>query len=120
MHNNKKKIEKLLEQYAWQFKLLDDVFARMYRRSDIIVKYYINHFDDFLKLNFKDYNDKKIDMLSFLKKNYYKKYFNSPEKLLRKLEVDWANVLAEDYVNSYIAAKKGMPKELQELHNSID
>lgn len=121
---SKDKYNKLLEQYAWQFKLLDDMFDNIYKRSNIIVEYYINHFDDFLKLEFEEYDDekstkdnialKKTDMLSWLKKNYYKKYLKNPEKLLKKLEVDWANVLAADYSNSYIAAKKGLPKELQD------
>lgn len=126
---SKEQYLKLLDKYAWQFKLLDDMFADMYKRSNIIVEYYIEHFDDFLKLEFEEYDDKKstkgdvrfkkTDMLSWLKKGYYKKYLDNPEKLLRKLEVDWANVLAEDYSNSYIAAKDGLPKELQERINSL-
>lgn len=121
---DKNKYEELLKQYEWQFKLLDDMFADIYKRSNIIVKYYIEHFDDFLKLEFEEYDNekstkdkiafKKTDMLSWLKKRYYKKYLDNPEKLLRKLEVDWANVLAEDYSNSYIVAKEGLPKELQD------
>ena len=127
---DKDKYLKLVEQYAWQFKLLDDVFDKIYRRSQIIVDYYIEHFDDFLKLEFEEYDDekstrentifKKTDMLSWLKKNYYKKYLNKPKKLLRELEVDWANVLATDYYNSYSAAVRALPKELQELHRSIE
>ena len=127
---DKDKYLKLVEQYAWQFKLLDDMFDSIYKRSNIIVEYYIEHFDDFLKLEFEEYDDekstrentifKKTDMLSWLKKNYYKKYLDNPKKLLRKLEVHWANVLAEDYSNSYIAAKEGLPKELQELYRSIE
>ncbi len=127
---DKDKYLKLVEQYAQQFKLLDDVFDKIYRRSQIVVDYYIEHFDEFLKLKFEAYDDKKstedkvvfkeVDMLSWLKKNYYKKYLNNPEKLLRELEVDWANVLATDYYNSYIAAKEGLPKELQELYSSIE
>lgn len=121
---DKNKYEELLKQYEWQFKPLDDAFDGAYKRSNIIVEYYINHFDDFLKLEFEEYDDekstkdeiafKKTDMVSWLKKNYYRKYLKNPEKLLRKLEVDWANVLAEDYSNSYIAAKEGLPKELQD------
>lgn len=121
---SKKRYLKLLDEYAWQFKLLDDMFENIYKRSNIVVEYYINHFDDFLKLEFEEYDDKnstkdkiafkKTDMLSWLKKNYYKKYLKNPEKLLRVLEVDWANVLAEDYSNSYIAAKEKLPKELQD------
>ena len=126
---SKDKYNKLLEQYAWQFKLLDDLFASKYKRSNIIVNYYIKHFDEFLKLEFKEYDNKKstenkiafkkTDMLSWLKKNHYKKYLDNPEKLLRKLEVHWANILAEDYSNSYIAAKAGLPKELQERINKL-
>lgn len=121
---SKDKYNKLLEQYAWQFKPLDDLFASKYKRSNIVVNYYIKHFDEFLKLEFEEYDNekstenkiafKKTDMLSWLKKNYYTKYLKNPKKLLRKLEVDWANVLAEDYSNSYIVAKEGLPKELQD------
>lgn len=125
---SKEQYLKLLDKYAWQFKLLDDAFADMYKCSNIIVEYYIEHFDDFLKLEFEEYDEestrenikfKKTDMLSWLKKRYYKKYLDNPEKLLRELEVDWANVLAEDYGNSYIAAKEGLPKELQEKINKL-
>lgn len=121
---SKKQYLKLLDIYAWQFKPLDDLFANRYKRSNIIVEYYIEHFDNFLKLEFEEYDDeksitgkiafKRTDMLSWLKKKYYKKYLENPEKLLRNLEVDWANILLEDYSNSYIAAKEGLPKELQD------
>lgn len=116
---NKDKYNELLEQYTWQFKLLDDLFASIYERSNIIVEYYINHFNDFLKLEFKAGYDKigdvvhKTTMLSWLKENDYYE-FDNPEKLLRELEVDWANTLSRDYANSYIAAKEGLPKELQD------
>lgn len=126
---SKEQYLKLLDKYAWQFKLLDDMFTDTYERSNIIVEYYIEHFDDFLKLEFEEYDIekstgedirfKKTDMLSWLKKRYYKKYLDNPEKLLRKLEVDWANILVEDYSNSYYAAKEGLPKELQERINIL-
>lgn len=115
---NKEKYLELLNQYSWQFALLDKQFEEFYKKSNIIVEYFINHFNDFLNLKFKTWDERDITMLEFLKEHEYPLSL-SPEKLLRKIESDWANVLHPDYANSYCAAKEALPKELQDKINSL-